>query len=336
MKHLQNYSLKKHNTFGIESIARNAFFAESEADILTFLRNHKPLNHPFIVLGGGSNVLLTADEVDTVMIIASTGYQKIAEAETEVVYEVQAGESWEKWVDFCVENDYSGLENLSLIPGSVGAAPMQNIGAYGTEVKECIEAVEAIDISTFCPRTFSKEECGFAYRSSVFKTSLRNKYIITSVQFRLSKQFNPNLSYSALASVFENKPAPTLAHIADAVKHIRRSKLPDPEITGNAGSFFKNPVISHEHYTLLKEKFAGIVSYPANDGVKLAAGWLIEAAGWKGKHLGKAAVHDKQALVLVNTGDANGQEILTLAAEIQKSILNLFGVSLETEVNIIR
>jgi UDP-N-acetylmuramate dehydrogenase len=334
MKHFENLSLAGYNTFGIPAIARDVYIAENTTDVYDFLRNHYTASRKFLILGGGSNVLFLKDFNGIILVIATKGIAT-EDCGDHVLVTASAGERWETFVDYCVEHGYCGLENLSLIPGCVGASPMQNIGAYGTEVKEVIHSVEAFEIQTGRIRTFQAEECHFAYRSSIFKTSLRGKYLISAVCFHLSKEFKPQLSYSALAAELKNNSQPGIAEVAEAVKRIRRSKLPDPEILGNAGSFFKNPEISEEHYHLLKEAFPEIVAYQQENGVKLAAGWLIEKAGWKGKSIGEAAVHDKQALVLINKGKATGRDIQKLANEIQRSVLQKFGVALEAEVNFV-
>lgn len=334
MKHFENLSLAEYNTFGISAIAKDVYIAEDTADIHHFLRNHYTASRNFLPLGGGSNVLFVKDYSGIILVIASKGIE-VEDHKDYVLVKASAGERWENFVDFCVQHGYCGLENLSLIPGCVGASPMQNIGAYGTEVKEVVHSVEAFEIQSGTIRSFRAEECHFEYRSSIFKTSQRGKYIISAVCFRLSKVFKPQLSYAALAAELKDNPKPGIHEVAEAVKRIRLSKLPDPEILGNAGSFFKNPGISAEHYHLLKEGFPELVAYPQEGGFKLAAGWLIEKAGWKGKSLGEAAVYDKQALVLINKGKATGSDIQKLASEIQKSVLQMFGVALEAEVNFI-
>jgi UDP-N-acetylmuramate dehydrogenase len=302
---------------------------------LHFLRNHYNPSQKFLPLGGGSNVLFLNDFNGTVLLIASKGIEYINDDYEHVIVKAEAGEKWEEFVDFCVEKGFSGLENLSLIPGSVGASPIQNIGAYGVEVKDVLHTVEAVEIKSGIIRTFRAEECGFAYRSSIFKTTACGRFLITAVSFRLSKVFIPKLAYGALDDEFKETANPALKDVAEAIKRIRRSKLPDPAVLGNAGSFFKNPAVSTVHYNHLHEVYPEIVGYPADDGFKLAAGWLIEKAGWKGKCLGNAAVHDKQALVISNKGNATGQEILNLAREIQKSVFQQFGVALEAEVNFV-
>ncbi len=333
MKYFENFELKEYNTFGINAIAKKAFIAYRTKDIINFLVNEFS-GENFLILGGGSNMLFVNDVINTVLIIESDGIEK-TEIGDKVMIKVMAGESWEAFVDYCVENNFSGAENLALIPGKVGACPIQNIGAYGTEVKDIIQSVEAVEIESGLLRTFSKEECGFAYRSSVFKTVLKGKYIITAVSFILNKEFTPNLTYSVLADAVKEIESPSIKQISDAVKEIRRSKLPDTKELGNAGSFFKNPVISESHYQLIKKVYPDLPAHQSEGGIKLAAAWLIDKAGFKGKSIGEAGVHDKQALVLVNRGMATGKDILNISTQIQKEVLKKFGVALEPEVNII-
>ena len=263
--------------------------------------------------------------------------KEIIAVETDNVYvKVQAGENWESFVDYCVLNNWSGIENLSLIPGIVGTSPVQNIGAYGVEVKDCIEKVEVIRISDGKIIELSNSACNFGYRNSIFKQEAKNIYIIISVTFKFSKKPLLITHYGDILKELENMfVEPTLENISIAIKNIRRRKLPDPSITGNAGSFFKNPLISKEKYNELLKEYPKIRAFPSGDEFKLAAGWLIEKSGWKGKSLGNAAVHHKQALVLINKGNASGLEILNLSKAIQNAVNGLFGVELEIEVNVI-
>lgn len=327
-----NYPLKELNTFGIESVAEEFYIAESQEDIFHFIRNHYNPEKRFLPIGGGSNVLFPSFFAGIILGMNTKGIDVYTKG-VDIFVKAAAGENWESFVDFCVNNHFCGLENLSLIPGKVGAAPIQNIGAYGSEVKDSIFSVDTIEIKTGISKTFSNKECDFGYRNSVFKAVFKGKYLITSVCFKLSKLFTPNLGYGALKGEFDPSGPENPAQVSEAIKRIRRSKLPDPLLIGNAGSFFKNPTISAHHHELLKDTYPELISFPAGENFKLAAGWLIEKAGWKGRSLGNAAVHDKQALVIINKGGATGEEIRKLAAEIQKDILKLFGVALEPEVN---
>ena len=290
------------------------------------------------LLSGGSNMLLTKDIDKTVVHIKLKGITILEESENQVVVEVHAGEDWHQFVLWCVNHDFGGIENLSLIPGNVGTCPIQNIGAYGVEVKDVIESVEAIEISTRSIQTFSNSECEFGYRNSIFKNALKGQYVITKVRFRLTKrEHNLNTSYGAIESELlrHNIQHPTIKDISNAVIAIRQSKLPDPSEIGNSGSFFKNPVIDATHFENLKEKYPNIPSYVIDDNsIKVPAGWLIETAGFKGKRFGDAGVHDKQALVLVNHGNASGKEIFEVAKKIQGKIKNDFDIELEIEVNV--
>lgn len=348
LKISENFPLKPFNTFGIE--ARAKFFAEisSVENIREFLKNEKLKSLPLLVLGGGSNLLLTGDFEGIVLKINILGKSIIKEDENYVYLKAGAGENWHNLVLFCIENSYSGIENLSLIPGCVGAAPMQNIGAYGVELKDVFYELEALMIDTGEIKTFSKEKCSFGYRESIFKGELKGKCIIVSVTLRLNKKHKFNTSYGAIEEELKamNVAEPDIRSISEAVCHIRRSKLPDPAIIGNAGSFFKNPTVPGEKFEELKKKFPDIVAYRVSSSsahesekgaerMKLAAGWLIEKAGWKGKRFDGHGVHQKQALVLVNYGDAKGKDIYDLSEKILEDIRNKFGVMLEREVNIV-
>ena len=291
-----------------------------------------------LILGGGSNMLFTNNFSGLVVKNNLKGIDVIAENNDEIVLKVGAGEVWHEFVMFCVEKNWSGIENLSLIPGTVGASPMQNIGAYGVEVKDVITEVEALDLEGFSIQKFSNTQCEFDYRSSIFKTTQKGKYFITSVTFRLSKKAKINSSYGAIEDELKNMGVinPTIKDISKAVINIRTSKLPDPKEIGNSGSFFKNPIISFAKKNELLEKNPSMPYYLQNNGTfKVAAGWLIEACGWKGKRIEDYGVHAKQALVLVNYGGATGYQIYQLSEEIIKSVQNTFGIELEREVNII-
>lgn len=334
----QNISLKPYNTFGIEAKAAD-FMEINSIEGLNFIIDNFNLAHrKMMVLGGGSNVLLTKDFDGLVLKMNILGIEKIAEEEDAVFIRAMAGEKWHNFVLYCVNNGYAGVENLSLIPGCVGAAPMQNIGAYGAEIKDVCFEVETYHTDTNERKVFTNAECKFGYRESIFKHEAKGLYIITSVTFKLSKKANINSSYGAIEEVLKRKniTAPSIKDVSDAVIEIRQSKLPDPAVLGNAGSFFKNPEIPTERYLQLKEQFADIVGYKTGDTTtKLAAGWLIEQCGWKGKVVGNTGSHKNQALVLVNYGAASGNEIWNLAMAIQKSVLDKFGVTIVPEVNII-
>ncbi len=284
-------------------------------------------------------MLLTKDIDALVLHINLKGISIVSEDETHVIVKANAGENWHDFVLWCLQQNYGGIENLSLIPGNVGTAPMQNIGAYGVELKDVFQSCEALNIDTLKERTFNNEDCNFGYRESIFKHELKGKYIITSVTFRLTKTNHTlHTSYGAITSELENLniTQPTIQDISKAVINIRQSKLPDPNDIGNSGSFFKNPVIDKSHFEELKTMFPEIPSYVVSETqIKVPAGWLIEKAGFKGKRFGKYGVHSKQALVLVNYGGADGKDILNLARLIQKTILRIFNIKIETEVNIV-
>lgn len=337
MNIVENTSLKKFNTFGIDVNSR--YFAEivSEEELIDLLtsKNIKPLSK--LILGGGSNILFTKDFNGIVISINIPGIKIKNESNEYVMIEAGAGVQWHQLVQYSVENNFGGIENLALIPGTVGAAPMQNIGAYGQEVKDSFHSLKGIFIDTCMEKTFYKDECEFGYRESIFKHELKEKFIITKVVLKLLKNPHVNISYNAVAKELETLKInnPGVKDVFNAVCNIRRSKLPDPSVLGNAGSFFKNPVVSNEEFLRLKNKFPEIVSFPAeNEKVKLAAGWLIEKCGWKGKRMGNSGSHQKQSLVLVNYGGATGGEVLKLAGEIKKSVREMFGVNISEEVNI--
>ena len=334
----QHISLKPYNTFGID--VKTADFIEvSSIEGLTFLIDNFNLAHrKMMVIGGGSNILLTGDYDGLVLKMNILGIEKVKETDEHVYIKAMAGEMWHHFVLYCVNNNYAGIENLSLIPGCVGAAPMQNIGAYGVETKDTCFEVEAYHIDTNEKRVFSNADCQFGYRESIFKHEVKGLYIITAVTFKLSKVAKPNVSYGAIQDVLKAKgiSAPTIKEVSDAVISIRQSKLPDPQKLGNAGSFFKNPEVPNAVCNALKELYPNIVAYPiSNTHTKLAAGWLIEQCGWKGKIIGNTGSHKDQALVLVNYGNATGNEIWQLAMAIQKSVQEKFGVTIIPEVNIV-
>ena len=334
----QNISLKPFNTFGMDVAAAQFAAFQSIAELTELLNTSGMRQLPLLVLGGGSNLLLTKNFDGLVLKNELHGIE-ILKTENDTVYvKSAAGEVWHDLVLFTIDQNLGGIENLSLIPGSVGAAPMQNIGAYGTEVKDTFYSLEAYEIATGKIHTFDLNACRFGYRESIFKQELKNKFIIVSVTFKLTKNPVLNTSYGAIHDELTKQgiTQPTIRDVSNAVIAIRRSKLPDPKEIGNSGSFFKNPVILKSHYEKLKVTYPEMPSYPVDDlHVKLAAGWLIEKAGWKGKTLGNYGVHKNQALVLVNYGGAEGREIFQLSEAILQSIQSQFGVTLEREVNIL-
>ncbi|SHJ22227.1 UDP-N-acetylmuramate dehydrogenase [Aquimarina spongiae] len=337
MKIEQRKSLKKYNTFGIEVFAREYIEISSESILKEALQVYK--DKTLFILSGGSNMLLTKDIEATILHLTLKGIETEELSDEYVCVTANAGENWHEFVQYCIQQGYSGLENLSLIPGNVGSAPIQNIGAYGVELKDTMINCEAFEIATGEKYTFSNEDCKFGYRDSIFKNVVKGKYVISKVSFRLRKKNHVlNTSYGAIEAALsaQNIQDPTIKDVADAVIQIRKSKLPDPSEIGNSGSFFKNPVVSKSQYLNLLDRFPEIPSYTIDeDHIKIPAGWLIEQAGFKGKRWGDAGVHNKQALVLVNYGNATGQEILNVSREIQKEITEKFNINLETEVNII-
>lgn len=332
-------SLNPFNTFGIDVKAKYFARFSNLKELEEILNSKEARQHEHLVLGGGSNLLLTKNFEGLVLKNEMKGMEVIPAKSADAFYVKSfAGELWHHLVMFSIENNLAGIENMSLIPGSVGAAPMQNIGAYGVEVKDVFESLEAFEISTGKIKTFSKEECQFGYRESVFKRALKNKYIIISVTLLLHKKASLNTTYGAINDELKKAGinTPTIRDVSNAVIAIRKSKLPDPAEIGNAGSFFKNPVISKADFEKLKSIYPDIPSYPSGDNhVKLAAGWLIEKAGWKGKTISNYGVHKNQALVLVNYGGAQGSEIYNLSEDILQSVKSMFGVELEREVNIL-
>lgn len=333
------FSLRGYNTFGIEAEARQ-FVEISSIDQYVSIRKSGEYAHlPHLFLGGGSNVLLTKAQEALVVKISIPGISVLKEDADFVWLKGGAGVVWDEFVQYSVNLGWSGLENLSLIPGTVGAAPMQNIGAYGAEIKDTFESLEALNLQTLELEEFDAKACAFGYRESFFKRAGKGQYLISSVTFKLSKKPSVKTSYGAIQEVLAAKgiAQPSIRQVADAVIEIRKSKLPDPKEIGNSGSFFKNPTVSASEASRLLVEFPGIPNYPVvgSTDVKFPAGWFIEKAGWKGFRRGDAGVHAKQALVLVNYGEATGEEILALSEEIKQSIKDTFGVSLETEVNIL-
>ena len=331
----QNISLKNYNTFGIDVAAKRFVSVDSVYQLQQLIKLEKNL----FLLSGGSNMLLTNNIEKLVVYLDIKGISIDNEDDNFVFITANAGEDWHKFVLWCVENDFGGLENLSLIPGNVGTCPIQNIGAYGVEVKDTITKVQALEIETGKLIEFSNQECNFGYRDSIFKNDVKGKYILTAVSFKLTKKNHKlNTSYGAIETELASKniQKATIKDISEAVISIRKSKLPDPKEIGNSGSFFKNPVITLEHFNRLKEEYPEIPSYQiSEDEVKVPAGWLIEKAGFKGKRFGDCGVHEKQALVLVNYGKASGKEVYNLAKHIQQTIKNQFDINLEIEVNVI-
>jgi UDP-N-acetylmuramate dehydrogenase len=334
----KNVSLKNFNTFGVDAIARLFVEINHKDELAELFMDPQWKEMKRLVLGGGSNLLLIHDFDGLVIRMNIRGIEHRIN-HNEVFIEAGAGEVWNDLVNFCVIRGYAGIENLSLIPGSVGASPIQNIGAYGVELKDVFQSCCAFELATRQFKTFSKADCRFGYRESVFKEELKDQYIIVSIKLHLSLIPDLNLSYGAIGQELaeRNITSPTIKDVSQVVSLIRVSKLPDPSTIGNAGSFFKNPVISKEEFIALQSKFPEVVHYPAGDRqVKLAAGWLIEQCGWKGKIVGHTGTWKNQALVLVNHGGATGTEVYTLSSQIIDSVYSKFGISLQREVNIIQ
>lgn len=332
----ENISLRPYNTFGIDVKARY-FSVFRNIDELVETRSLKPQTTN-LILGGGSNILLTKDFNGIVLKNEIKGIAELLEDSEYVYIKAGAGENWHQFVIYCIERGWGGVENLSLIPGNVGASPMQNIGAYGVEIDDVFWSLDAFHLEEKKLYTFTKSDCEFGYRESVFKRKFKGQFVIVSVTYQLRKKPRFNISYGAISQELEKMGVKELSlkAISDAVISIRKTKLPDPAIIGNAGSFFKNPTVSKDQFQLLKAKFSEIPGYENLDGsVKLAAGWLIEQCGWKGYRKGDAGCHSQQALVLVNYGNASGNEIFQLSEEILQSVMRKFGVQLEREVNII-
>jgi UDP-N-acetylmuramate dehydrogenase len=329
-----DFSLQRLNTFGIDAKAK-AYLHVSSIDMLSQVRNDGLLARlPRLVLGGGSNLLLTGDFAGLVLHLCTEGVGVVREDDASIYVKAAAGENWHRFVLWTLQQGLGGLENLSLIPGNVGAAPIQNIGAYGVELKDCFHSLTAFDFETGNTFVLDRTACRFGYRDSVFKHEWRDRAVILDVTFALPKKWQPNVQYADVSQELELRgiKAPTAGQISEAVIAIRTRKLPDPTVIGNAGSFFKNPVVSAEQRSALLECHSQLVSYAQADGsFKLAAGWLIDQSGWKGKSLGAAGVYEKQALVLVNRGGASGREIAALAAAIQADVMSRFGVRIEPE-----
>ena len=334
----ENHPLKKYNTFGVDVVAR--YFADIRGDdqIVEVLNSDYHKRIPKLILNGGSNILFTKDFDGLVLKISTGGIELIEDNHDHVLIKANAGTDWDEFVTYCVENDWAGLENLSMIPGNVGAAPIQNIGAYGVEQKDCFHELEAIEIATGRKSVFARHACCFGYRDSIFKRNLKGKYIISSVTYKLSKYPDFNIKYGSIGQELKNMDVKhiSIRSVNEAVRRVRASKIPSPEEIGNAGSFFKNPVIDKSKYYKLTNNYPEIVAYPVDKThYKIAAGWLIDSLGWKGKRRGDAGVWHSQALVLVNYGNATGQQIFELASDIKKSVSDAYGIDLEMEVNVI-
>ncbi|EMY3554307.1 UDP-N-acetylmuramate dehydrogenase [Flavobacterium psychrophilum] len=334
---ISNFSLKKHNTFGIDAKAKQ-FVAVHSVDDLQIILKENQTEKKFI-LGGGSNMLLTKDIDALVIHIDLKGKKIIQEDDNFVWVESQAGENWHEFVLWTINQNFGGLENMSLIPGNVGTTPVQNIGAYGAEIKDTFVSCKAMNIATQEMKIFTNTECHFGYRQSVFKHEAKDQYIITSVIYKLTKKEHKiNISYGDIKLELANKniETPSLIDVSNAIITIRQSKLPDPKVLGNSGSFFKNPIVLKSEFEPIHKKFPEMKFYEISDTqVKVPAGWLIEQAGFKGKRFGDAGIHKNQALVLVNYGNATGQEILNVSEDIQKTVFEMFGISIEAEVNVI-
>ncbi len=337
IRFFEDYSLKSHNTFGVNAKSKYFFEFTEPEDLEIFLNSNKTWrNEPLIVLGQGSNILFLNDFDGLIIRPNVPGIKTIYEDKNHEWIEVGAGEIWDELVQYAVSYELGGIENLSLIPGTVGAAPVQNIGAYGQEVCNSVQKIKGYDLEKGIPGEYSVEECRFEYRNSIFKSYLKNRFIITSVIFKLSKFPEFNLSYGQLEKMVREKGEVNMANIRKTIIEIRSSKLPDVKKLGNAGSFFKNPLVDLETAEKIKSEFDDVPFYQGDKGkVKLAAGWLIEKAGWKGVREGNTGIHDKQALVIVNYGNATGKEVFNLSEKIRESVLEKFGVNLEREVNCI-
>lgn len=329
----ENLQLKPYNTFGISAITHKFAEYATEEELLELLSQLDETDKPLFHIGGGSNILFTQDYPGTILHNAIKGIEVIDSDDETIVVRVGGGTVWDDFVQTAVENNWYGIENLSLIPGEVGASAVQNIGAYGVEACDTIALVEAIDLSNGSKRIFANGECDYSYRHSIFKSQHKNQFAITYVTFRLSRTFTPRIEYGNIGKALPADIPVTAELMRQTIINIRKEKLPDPKKQGNGGSFFMNPVISQEQFTAIQALYPNAPYYPAGNGIKVPAGWLIEQCGWKGKALGKAAVHDRQALVLVNRGDAMGNDILMLCEAIQKDVAEKFNIHLSPEVN---
>ena len=332
MKEYKDYSLLNHNTFGMDVKAKRYVEYDSEEELKTLIPT---LEGEVLHMGGGSNLLFKGDFAGTVLHSAIRGIEIVEEKGDEVLVRVGAGEVWDDFVAWAVAQGLGGVENLSLIPGEVGASAVQNIGAYGVEAKDVIALVEAVELQNGQKRVFGTLECDYAYRQSIFKKQLKGKYAITFVTYRLQKTPQLKLEYGNIKAVLGEKKDLTIADVRQAIIDIRNAKLPDPKVQGNAGSFFMNPVVSREKFLSLQKDYPQMPFYEVEGGVKIPAGWMIDQCGWKGKSLDRAGVHDKQALVLVNLGGATSNEIITLCETICKDVYEKFGIEIHPEVNLI-
>jgi len=337
MKEIKNYPLLSRNTFGMDVKAAVFVEYDSVAELKTILSDNNYLSGQWLHIGGGSNLLFTADYAGTVLHSAIRGYEVVDEDDREVKVRVGAGEVWDDFVAYAVGNGWYGAENLSLIPGEVGASAVQNIGAYGAEAKDLIVKVETLAVETGAERVFSNEECRYAYRESIFKKELRGKYIVTYVTYCLSKQPVFNLEYGNVQGELAKRGCEvTLENVRNTIIAVREVKLPDPKVQGNAGSFFMNPMVPRARFEALQQQYPDMPHYDVDgDRVKIPAAWMIDRCGWKGKQVGRAGVHTKQVLVLVNCGGATGDEVISLARQIQESVQQKFGISISPEVNFI-
>lgn len=336
MTEYTDYSLLPHNTFRMDVKAARFMEYSSEEELTAFLASGG-LTSPYLHIGGGSNLLFLSDYPGLVLHSSVKGVETAAETDERVELRVGSGVVWDDFVAYTVEKGFYGAENLSLIPGEVGASAVQNIGAYGVEAKDLVVSVDAVEAATGKKRRFTREECRYAYRDSIFKKELKGRYFVTYVTYRLSKLPVFHLDYGNVRAELEKDGMePTLANVRRVIAAIRSNKLPDPKVTGNAGSFFMNPVVSQEQFDRLQTEYSEMPSYRLDGNrVKIPAGWLIERCGWKGKALGPAAVHDRQALVLVNRGGATGRDVLRLADEVARSVKERFGIEISPEVNLI-
>ena len=332
MKEYKDYSLLNRNTFGMDVKAKRFVEYDNEEELKALIPT---LSGEVLHMGGGSNLLFKGDFEGTVLHSAIKGIEVVDESAESALVRAGAGEVWDDFVAWAVERGYGGVENLSLIPGEVGASAVQNIGAYGVEAKDVIALVEAIDLSNGQKRVFGTEECNYAYRQSIFKNALKGKYAITYVTYRLQKQPVLKLDYGNIRAVLGDNGQHTISDVRQAIIDIRNAKLPDPKVQGNAGSFFMNPVVSREKFLSIQKDYPQMPFYEVEGGVKIPAGWMIDQCGWKGKSLGRAGVHDKQALVLVNLGGATSDEIITLCNTICKDVKEKFGIDIHPEVNLI-
>ena len=333
----ENFNLRTYNTFGISASCKLFTDVKNNEEVQEIITSSYFKNNTNLILGGGSNVLFTKDFDGLVIKNSLKGIEVVLDAQDYVLVKVNAGEVWHNFVIWSIEHNYAGIENLSLIPGLVGASPMQNIGAYGAEIKDVCESVEAVELSTGQSFVFSNSDCEFGYRESVFKRKLKDRFLITAVTFKLNKTPRFNINYGDIKNTLSemNVYELSLKAVSDAVIRIRSAKLPDPKMIGNAGSFFKNPLVKKELVEDLSLRYPLMPNYPQENGVKVPAGWLIEQCGWKGKVVGNTGSHKSQALVLVNYGNATGNEVYNLALEIKQSVKEKFGIDIEPEVNLV-